>query len=404
MIIKGAKVATKDGDKIVDVLIEDGFITEVSSFIDVNNEERVEANGLYLLPSIVDLNISLKNRVFKLEYLNRLKSKALKSGVTSFVLMPNFIPKLSSNGLVELLSTNINADEIILAIDGVDAEDKKLNEIARGVKDGVRIIKLDSDVDGNLVKRIFEYSLMLDIPLFVGARNESMDGNGVLNDGEVSFSLGLEGISKLSEISEVAKISSFLEVYDIKLLFQSLTTYSALEKVQKYKNDGSRVFSEVSIAHLLFNDKKALNFNTFAKVYPPLSDEEGRLKLIEALKNGMIDTITTLQSAVSYSKKDVAFNDALGGVNILEQFLPLCYTYLVKNGYISLYELTRLISYNPAKIVGLKNIGEIKEGFRADMILFDPTVENQVELKSIIQGLKLFGDIKMVIKDGKVAI
>ncbi len=402
MLIKNAKIVKEDGEEVVDLLISGDKIERIAPAIEADEADMIDIDGAYLLPSIIDLNISLKDRVFKLEYLNRLKRKALHAGVTTFVLMPNFKPKLSSDGLVELLSTKIDEDEIILAIDGVDKESGKLEEIAKRFSDGVKVIETDSDIDGNALKRIFEYSIMLNMPIFIKAKNRSMDASGVMNEGEISFALGLAGISKLSEVVEVSKILPFLEFYDTTLLFHSLTTQSALEKVKAYQDSGYKAYSEVSISHLIFSDEKCQDYNTLAKVLPPLRDKKERKALVLALKEGLIDTITSMQSAVSYSKKDVAFNDALDGVNILEHHLSLCYTYLVKSGEITLYELTKLLSKNPAKILNLPKRGEIKEGYIADMLIFDPNPHVKVQHKSILAGLELNGQIKGVIKEGRL--
>jgi dihydroorotase len=169
------------------------------------------------------------------------------------------------------------------------------------------------------------------------------------------------------------------------------------------KKVGKPAFSEVSISHLILNDKMCNDFNTLAKLHPPLRDEDERLKLIEALRDGKIDTITALHSAKSYNSKDVAFNDASYGVDSLEYFLSLCYTFLVKEGIISFEELSRLISATPAKILGFDKLGEIEEGFIANLVVFDPNVSKVVDDKtSLFNNFKIDGEVVLTISNGNI--
>jgi dihydroorotase len=403
LLIKNCKVANEDGDRVVDVLVEEGVIKEIKESILGNGCEIIDAKKSYLLPGIVDLNISLKDRVFSPEFVKRLKRKALSAGVTTSVLMPNFKPKIESEKFIRLLK-EYEGDiegEMVLSIDAVNRQDGRLNEIARVLDEGVGVVRVDSDVDGNLLRRVFEYSLMKKSPLFVSLINRSMDNNGVMNEGEISFRLGLEGLDKISEISEASKITSVSEYYNTTTLLQSLTTYEAIDSINRLKKENSKTFTEVSILHLILSDKACMEFDTMAKVYPPFRDEEEVEALRELLKRGMIDTLTSLHSAVSFINKDLPFNSALEGVDILKEYLPLSYTALVKSGFIDIHTLTKLLSYNPARVLKRDEIGLIKEGKRADLIIFNPDIETKHNNK-LLKDFKLYGSIERVISRGVV--
>ena len=406
LLIKNATIF-KNGEEIgCDLLIEDTNIIKIEDKIDLKDVQTIDISGKYLLAGIVDLNVRLKDNTLNLSHLNRLKNKAKKSGVTTFALMPDFSPNIASETFAELLKTKLDEMklDIILSVKAIKEENKKeLNDIAIMIENGAKIIQARSHIDGNLLRRVLQYSLMKDIPFFCFCDNPDLNDNGVMHEGRISSKLGLAGVSKISEISEVARVASMCEYYGSKTLFQSLSTKRSIDIVDSVKKVGKPAFSEVSISHLILNDKMCNDFNTLAKLHPPLRDEDERLKLIEALRDGKIDTITALHSAKSYNSKDVAFNDASYGVDSLEYFLSLCYTFLVKEGVISFEELSRLISATPAKILGFDKLGEIEEGFIANLVVFDPNVSKVVDDKtSLFNNFKIDGEVVLTISNGNI--
>jgi dihydroorotase len=406
LLIKNATIFKDTKELKTDILIEDGKISKIEETIDLKGVKTLDISGKYLLAGIVDLNVRIKDNALNLSHLNRLKNKAKKSGVTTFALMPDFSPNIASETFSELLKTKLDEMklDIILSVKAIKNENnKELNDIAIMIENGAKIIQARSHIDGNLLRRVLQYSLMKDVPFFCFCDNPDLNDNGVMHEGRVSAKLGLAGVSKISEISEVARVSSMCEYYGSKTLFQSLSTSRSLEIVESIKKEGKPAYSEVSISHLILNDKMCNDFNTLAKLHPPLRDEDERLKLIDALKSGKVDTITSLHSAKSYNSKDVAFNDASYGVDSLEHFLSLCYTYLVKKEIISFEKLSSLISATPAKILGFDDLGKIEEGFIANLVVFDPNISKTIDDKaSLFNKFKISGEVVETISRGNI--
>jgi len=406
LLIKDATIFEDNKESKVDLLIEDAKIVKIAKDLNYPHLETIEADGLYLIPSIIDLNIRLKDDKFSIDHIQRLVKKAKRSGVSKVVLMPDFTPSIENERDIELLISKLsNFDiDIIISVKATKQNDSRsLNDIAIMSEYGARIIQEESSVDGNILRRVFQYSIMKDMPFFCFCNNPILNDNGVMHEGEVSSKLGLSGISKISEISEVAKVAYMSEYYNSKTLFQSLTTSKSIEIVNELKKSNSDIFCEVSISHLILNDSECDEFNTLAKISPPLRDEQERLKLIGALKDGKIDTITSLHSSRSFNSKDVAFNDASYGVDSLEYLLSLSYTYLVKEGVIDIYKLIELLSKNPAKVLGLEDECAIREGSVANFILFDPKKRYIVNDKeNLFFNRELFGEVVANIIDGRV--
>ncbi|MDD3344037.1 MAG: amidohydrolase family protein, partial [Sulfurospirillaceae bacterium] len=123
--------------------------------------------------------------------------------------------------------------------------------------------------------------------------------------------------------------------------------------------------------------------------------------LLLGLKEKSIDVLTSAHSPKSILYKDVAFEDAEFGIGGIEEFLPLCYTYLVKEGIIDFEDLMTMCSATPAYLLGLETKGRIGEGFDADIVLFDPNESNLISHKnSLYQGDVLYGKVKKVIVAG----
>ena len=404
MVIKNATVIRDGVQKKVDVKIADDKIIEISTAITTLGDEFIDAEGLFLFPGMIDLNVRLFNDKLNRKNLNRLFENALTGGVTTFVLMPDFTPSIDNETVLEFLSAKIVQESKVDLILSIAASgDEKLNNISTLLKYGSDILFNKSAVNGNIMRRVMQYAKMKDIPLFVFCNNPELNDSGVMNESEVSFRLGLPGISKISEISEVAKIAQMALYYDTKILFQSLSTEKSIELVEDVKKSYDKIFCEVSIHHLIKNDLCCDDFNTAAKIMPPLREEEERKKLIEALKDDKIDTITSLHSPKSVVYKDVAFEKAHYGIDSLRDFLPLCYTYLIKKEIIDFEKLFEKISLNPAKILGFEDRGKIEEGYRADLVLFDPSYKAlQKSKNSLYYNEQIEGRITDIIVKGSI--
>ncbi len=397
VLIKNVVIAGLGDDK-QDILLSDGKIKSIGKSLEQDSiEEVVEADGLVAFPGIVDLNVRIQDDSLNITNLQNLYTATKKGGVSHFVLSPRTKPLIENQTFKALLAGKLKEDfpNLELAIKALkNIECTKLNSIATMVKNGISIVQENSDINGNLLRRIYEYSKMHQNLFFVFCENKILNDSGVMNEGEVSFKLGLPGISKIGEISEVAKVAQMSMHYDVPTLFQALSTRRAVNLVADAKKRFNQLYAEVSIHHLALDERACDGFNTYAKINPPLRNSQDKDELIEKLKEGKIDTLTALHSPKSVVYKDVAFCEAMYGIDIIEDYLSLCYTYLVKEGHISWSKLSELISKNPAKILNKKSIGAIKEGFDANIILFDPSIGYEVKRKtSPYVGKTLYGKI-----------
>lgn len=406
MFIKDAMLTTDKGVVKQDILIQNGHITAIADHLEIPKDDTVlDAKGCYVLPGMIDLNVRFSNSILNQDHIDKLANSCLKGGVTTAVVMSDFTPRLESATLLELVKFKIDQANITLRMSAplADQNEDQLHNIATLLNSGAAAILADSYRNANLLRRGMQYATMKEKPVFVQCYEPNLDDNGLMNDGFVASELGLSGISKISETAEVAKVSEMALFYGASVVLKSLSTKRSLEIVQEHKARHPNLYAEVSIHHLCKNDESCGGFNTYAKLLPPLREEEERLALLEALKRGMIDVITSAHSPKSILYKDVAFEDAAFGIGSIEEFLTLAYTFLVKTDLISFEQLIRMAVLTPASILGLDSKGKIQKGYDADLVLFDPQFHYVVENKhSLYYKDTLYGRVKNVIVNGRV--
>ncbi len=394
MVIKNAKIINFDGELEADVLIKDGVIEKIGSIS--HEDEIVDGEGMWLLPGLIDLNSRvLDDRINQANLLD-LHKKALRGGVTTLALMPDTMPKVCDEITLEFVRTQSYDTHILPYIMALKSEEQ-MSEISILLKKGAAGIYTPSDINPYLLARVFEYAKMHNIPLFVEPKNSVFQDVGVMNEGEISFRLGLGGIGKLPEIAEVAKVIEYSEEYGVTVLFKSVSTRKSLERIAKSR----RCYAEVSIHHLVLNDEACQEYNTEAKIFPPLREEEERQRLIEALQSGKIDVLSALHSPKSRIEKGRSFNEAAFGIDAISNYLPLLYTYLVKSNIIGPSKLVELTATNPACFTG-KRVGKIEEGYIADLVLFNPN--GHTTLTSSVYPRELEGKVVKVMRAGELLI
>ncbi len=403
-LIKDAMIV--DGKDILkrDVLFDDTKILKIEKSIEILDEYDVyDAQGCYLLPGLIDMNVRLANSVLSKSNLDKLSKSARKGGVTTAVILSDFTPRLDSSTLLDFLKPTFDESIINLKVTApLTSEDgDKLNNIATLINNGATAIWTNSNVNSNLVKRGMQYAHMKNRPLFCFCYDPDLDDLGLVNEGEISSKLGLSGISKFSESAEVAKVAELSMELDSSVVFQSVSTNRSLEIIHSAKKYSKNIYSEVSIHHLLKNDTSCDGFNTYAKILPPLREEKERRKLLQALKDGYVDILTSFHSPKSVLYKDVAFWDAHFGMGSIEEFFKLAYTFLIKKEGISFEKIMEVCSVNPAKVLNLKSKGKIDVGYDADMFIFDPNHKEIVKNKTTIYNHdELFGEIREVFTVG----
>lgn len=402
MVITNVRVCDAQGERSVDVKVLGGKIAEVGS--NLKGEPRIDGKGGYLLPGIVDTNVRLKDSQLNGTNLQRLSSEALRGGVTTTVLAPDATPSVDNAIVLEFVQNHRRLEKgakIETTVASTN-EEELLSNIAILLKRGAVAPYMTTSVSNNVACRIAEYVKMYGVTLFCKAQDTSLSSVGVMTEGKIATKLGLVGIPPLGETVHVARMIEIARNFGISILFKSIASPRSIEMITRAKEEGIDVRCEVSIHHLLHCDEACDGFNTAAKLNPPLPSKENMERLVAFLKNGEVDLLTTLHQPNSPVNKEVAFADAAYGCAAIAEALPLYYTKLVKGGMLTLPELLRLVSENPAAIIG-KEAGRIAPGMDADLLLFDPDAEVTVDAPdSLYRGETLSGRVVMAFREGEI--
>ncbi|AOH49705.1 dihydroorotase, subgroup IIa [Campylobacter coli] len=391
MLIKNAKIY---GENLQDLLIKGGKIVKIGANLD-DNDEVLDAQGMTLLPSFVDLCVNLKNDKFSLNNLELLEKECLRGGVGAIMLRDcmDFDEESFSLFLQNLKSRKVQIFPSACALD----KQGKLKNLATLLNKGAYALELKSSSNANILRVGMQYALMKEKSLFVKCYDENFDDNGVMNDCEMSFELGLAGMSAVAESSEVAKIKEIAKFYGVKVIFDLLSLKRSMELL------GDENLKLISIHHLIKDDSACAGFNTAAKLNPPLRSKEDKESLKQALKQEKIDFLSSLHSAKSISLKDLAFDEAAFGIHSVCEFMSLCYTFLIKEDLLTWQNLCKATSQNPSEFLGL-NSGIIEVGKEANLVLFDQNEEISAPKSSLYANDKLFGKVKLHLVKGEKII
>ncbi len=394
LLIKGGHVVDPKNniDSVMDIYIDKGVISEVGENIELDDLEEVEtidARGKYVTPGLVDMHVHLRDPGFtKKEDIETGTKSAAMGGVTSVACMPNTNPVCDSEAVIEYIKSKakqvgvVNVYPIGAITKGLKGEE--LAEIGKFKFAGVVGISDDGKPVENaaLMKHALEYADMFDVTVISHCEEMSL-AEGSMNDGEVATELGLKGISTACEEVMATRDIILAETTSTAVHIAHVSAKGTVEAIRNAKKRGVRVTCETCPHYFTLTDDAVRDYNTNAKMNPPLRSREDVDAIIEGLRDGTIDAIATDHAPHHIDDKNCEFDDALNGIIGLETSLGLSVKYLVKTGVLSISELIKKMALNPANILGL-NKGSLTVNTPADVIIFDPDKEYTVDVSSFM--------------------
>lgn len=399
MILQNVTLCDLEGKRTVSVAIEGGRISAIAPTLE--GGEVIEASGKLLLPALVDTYVRPKDGRLTGQNLEQLARFALAGGVGTVVLSPDSEPAVDHTISLEFVQNQQAACQgaRIETMIAATINDERFSNIAILLKRGAVALYMTTSISNHLAVRVAEYVKMFGGALFCRAFDRNLSANGVMNEGAVATRLGLVGIPALGETVHVARMIEIARKFDIAIVFKSIASSRSIEMITAAKREGVDVRCEVSLHHLLKSDEACEDFNTVAKLDPPLPSEDEVVKLREACEMGQVDMLTLLHQPNSPVNKEVAFADAACGFGSISIALPLLYTKLVASGWMSWGKMIELCVTNPAAAMG-KEAGKIDIG-STDLVLFDPSFTRELEdPQSLYHGETLHGSVEAFYREG----
>ena len=383
LLLKGGRIVNpaQGFDGVADLLIENGYIIEMSENISAADAEIFDAQGLVVAPGFIDMHVHLREPGLEAkEDIVSGTRAAAAGGFTTIACMPNTKPTVDNaitvSGIIHRAQYEGVVNVKVIGALSKGQEGKELAEIGDMIFTGAVAISDDgSSLNNNsLLKTGLEYTSMFDCPVITHSEDESLVEDGVMHEGAVSAMLGMKGRPAVAEDIAVARDLMLAQYADAKIHIAHVSSKGAVELIRQAKRKGIKVTAEATPHHLTLTDEAVRSFDTATKVNPPLRSADHVAALIEGLQDGTIDAIATDHAPHAFEEKDMEYKQAPPGITGMETALGVVLTGLYHTGKLTLLELVERMSTAPARILGLES-GVLTTGSLADITIFDANAE-----------------------------
>ncbi|TFG47590.1 MAG: dihydroorotase [Candidatus Brocadiia bacterium] len=420
MLIKNGRVIDPANgiDQVCDLLIQDGKFAGTGK-IDRQAQKIIDAAGKIVAPGLIDMHVHFREPGNEeVETIASGSAAAVAAGFTSVVSMPNTNPPIENETDVEYVHRKgRQARKTHVYTMGCITKNRDGVELAEmGLMSEAGAVGVTDDGNGlqnpAVMLSALKYSAMFNRVIAQHCQDNSFTGNGVMNAGFNSSILGLPGMDKLAEeamlwrdIQLVKKTHSTGARYHS----QHISTAGSVELIRAAKEQSLPVTCEVTPHHLLLNEEFCSNYDTNYKVNPPLRTTEDIESLKRAIREGLIDALVTDHAPHLQSEKELEFLAAPFGIASLECALSLYEKALIKPGILDWPGLIRMMTVNPARIIGVDK-GTLSKTKQADVTIFDPDFEYTIDVKKFrsksrncpYHGWKVKGKVEMTIVGGEI--
>lgn len=404
-------------NKKKDILVSNYKIQEVSEQGKYKTDDMVKFDfkDCIILPSFIDCHVHLRDPGF--EYKEDIKSglkAAIAGGFSHVFAMANTNPVNDNKSVTEYM---LNKSKSIFPhgpkLYPVAALTKRLKgeELAplmelkeagciAASNDGIGV------VNNELFRRAMEYASGINLKILDHCEDPYLASGGVMNEGKLSDRLGLKGQPSVAEALHVARDILLASYLDTPIHLCHISSEQSVELIFWAKQKGIKVTAETCPHYLVWDEEKVGDYNTFAKVNPPLRTKSDVIALRQAVREGIIDIIATDHAPHALFEKDVPFSLAPNGISGLETALSLLWE-LVENKEFTQKDIIKCMFLKPKEIFSL----EVKypDSYK-DFIIFDPNLQWNVSPDTLISkgkntpclGENLKGKVVAHFLDGKL--
>lgn len=403
ILVKAAKIIDNESpfnNKIMDILIEDGLIKEIATEITTEKIDReISYENLHVSQGWFDSSVNFGEPGFEeRETIENGLRTAAKSGFTAVALNPGNDPVTDNKGAVSFLRNKAEKQPVALYPIGAltrKSEGADMAELydmqqagAIGFGDYKKAVS-----NPNMLKIALQYAQNFDGLVMSFPQENKIAGHGQVNEHESSTYLGLKGIPALAEELQITRDLYILEYTGGKLHIPTISTAKSVDIIREAKENGLDVTCSVAIHNLFFTDEVLKDFDTNAKVLPPLRTKSDVKALIAGVRDNTIDMVTSDHNPIDVEHKKVEFDNASFGTLGLESALgALLQIFSVKTSI-------RMLTAGKARF----NIPEtvIDEEYPANLTFFNPDKEYtftkediySTSKNSLFQGQQLKGKV-----------
>jgi dihydroorotase len=368
-----------------DLLIEGDRVVAVDTnlTIDSRNAEIIDASGLIVTPGLIDIHVHLREpgQSYK-ETIASGTAAAATGGFTSVAAMPNTIPVNDSAEITQWMQAPERGAHARVYPIGAATEGSMGKALANyeALRDAGAVAVSDDGkpiLGDEIMRAVLRAATAAGLPVIQHAEDTRITGGCSMNAGALAFRLGLRGMPIEAEAAIVARdIALLRELNDDRahLHVAHLSTKKALDHVRAARKNGLHVTCEVTPHHFVLTEEAVGEYDTHAKMNPPLRAAEDRDAMIEGLLDGTIDCIATDHAPHAAHEKEQEFERAPNGITGLETSLGLSLAVLHRQHGMPLAQVFALLSARPAAVLGIR-AGSLANGASADVVLLAPETE-----------------------------
>lgn len=400
-----------------DLIIEDGVIKDIvtGSANDKDFDKVIDASGMVVAPGLVDMHVHLREPGHEgAETIATGTLAGASGGYTALACMPNTHPVNDNPYVTAYIKIKAKEEGLIkvypIGAITIGQSGEQLAEIGEMLKAGIVAVSDDGNcvMNSYVMRKAMDYCKQFNIPVIDHCEDTNLKGEGVMNEGYYSMKLGLRGVPAVSEEIMVSRDIALSNHTGCKTHIAHISCEGSIRVIADAKEDGVPITAEVTPHHIFLTEEAVSDYDPNTKVNPPLRTEKDTKAIRQAIKNGVIDCIATDHAPHSVEKKDIEYQLSKSGMIGLETALPLCLD-LVHQNDINLMTLIKLMSTNPAKILGVSG-GSLEKGKPADVVIFNLNeewtyTEDKILSKSKntpFKGRKMKGKVRYTICDGKI--
>ncbi|MFN3764008.1 MAG: dihydroorotase [Aliihoeflea sp.] len=353
--------------------------------------EIIDCAGLTIMPGLVDTSVHIgEPGAEHRETIASASAAAAAGGVTTLTMMPDTDPVIDDVALVEFVRRTARDTAIVNVIPtgavtkGLLGEE--MTEIGLLSQAGAAFFTEGrKTIASSLVmRRALTYARDFGAVIAHRTQDRDLASHGVMNEGLFASWLGLPGIPREAELIPLERDLLLARLTKGAYHAAQISAAMSANAIRRAKAEGANVTAGVSINNLALNENDIGEYRTFFRLSPPLRAEDDRLAMIEALRDGTIDIVTSAHDPQDVDTKRLPFAEAASGAIGLETLLAVALR-LHHNGDVGLMRLVEVLSTNPAKRFGL-DAGTLKPGAPADIAIVDldaPWVVSEAEIVSL---------------------